>query len=121
MGVDRRAHLDQADHLGDRHGLVALANCSVMLRAPSLAVPRLGAARPCSRRPAESGAAGWCAWPAGGRLPTRPDRAPPAAARLDPQSQIRQSTDDGTCPPLTRDQPAVDAGRLAVTGPSDLV
>lgn len=51
---------------------------------PSVAVPRLCAAKPCARRPAESGAAGRCAGPAGEQLPTRPDRAPPAAAHLDP-------------------------------------
>ncbi len=38
--------------------------------APSLAVPPLGAAKPCARRPAESGAAGRCAGPAGEQLPT---------------------------------------------------
>jgi hypothetical protein len=64
-GVDRRAQLYQADRLGDRHGLVRVVNCSVVLCAPSLAVPRLGAAKPCARRPAESGAAGRCAGPAG--------------------------------------------------------
>jgi hypothetical protein len=59
-GVDRSAQRDQDDHLGDRHGLVPVAESALWLCAPSSVAPR-SVARSAARRPAESGAAVRCA------------------------------------------------------------
>jgi hypothetical protein len=80
-GADRRAQLDQISHVGDRHGLVVIAESAPWSCAPSSVAPDW--ARSAARRPAESGAAGRCAGPAGdGANVTGPRAA--AAARLDP-------------------------------------
>jgi hypothetical protein len=63
-GVDRRAQLDQVDHVGDRHGLVLVTESALWSCAPSSAAP-WRVARSAARCPAESGAEGRCAGPVG--------------------------------------------------------